>query len=192
MRPLDNCLVGERAGECGPHSRQRSPVADRVRALLITPDDDVLTIQRVRPGQTHTGCCPEAASRSARIWRPRWPGSCTRRSPRPPTIMACCTFSSVVPPRPPARRHRPVHPSRPPCQPGRPALNPAALRPRFLPSPTGQVMDERASRAFDADTECATTSVFGSPRGRNQDECKTAIARRLPDPAAHLGGRVTA
>jgi hypothetical protein len=26
-------------------------VTDRVRALLITPDDDLLTIKRVRPGQ---------------------------------------------------------------------------------------------------------------------------------------------
>ena len=29
----------------------RSPVADRVRAVLITPDDQLLTIKRVRPGQ---------------------------------------------------------------------------------------------------------------------------------------------
>ncbi|HUY47270.1 MAG TPA: NUDIX domain-containing protein, partial [Streptosporangiaceae bacterium] len=29
----------------------RSTMTDRVRALLITPDDDLLTIQRIRPGQ---------------------------------------------------------------------------------------------------------------------------------------------
>jgi ADP-ribose pyrophosphatase YjhB (NUDIX family) len=29
----------------------RSPVTDRVRVLLITPDDDLLTIKRVRTGQ---------------------------------------------------------------------------------------------------------------------------------------------
>src|ERR1022692_3011607 len=39
------------AAERPPHRGAPGAMTDRVRALLITPDDDLLTIQRIRPGQ---------------------------------------------------------------------------------------------------------------------------------------------
>jgi hypothetical protein len=62
-------------------------VADRVRALLVTSGHDLLVIQRIRPGEIPTGCCPAAVSRRGRTWKPPWPGSCVRRSLPPHSLL---------------------------------------------------------------------------------------------------------
>jgi ADP-ribose pyrophosphatase YjhB (NUDIX family) len=45
----------------------------RARALLITPDGDLLTIQRVRPGQDPYWVLPGGGVEDGEIWRPHWP-----------------------------------------------------------------------------------------------------------------------
>jgi hypothetical protein len=57
-------------GESRPHGRSRpdegTPMTDRVRAALITPDNRLLTIRRVRPGQEPYSVLPGAASKPAK------------------------------------------------------------------------------------------------------------------------------
>ena len=61
-------------------------MTDRVRALLVTPGHDLLAIKRIRPGQVPYWVLPGGGVEVGRTWRPRWPGSCARRSLLLPSV----------------------------------------------------------------------------------------------------------